>query len=706
MLSSIKYKKGDRILVKMDKEYYLGTVSKTSGSKIYIIFDNGNKDNYSSRSKFLVGLGVKKKNKNPIKKKDVKNFLIREKNAIVPTKINLVKLKKDPPTYSKTLALKQLTTLIKDAKSKYYNSKTGSSLISDEIYDILEDELRDRNPDHPLFKKVGAPPKKVGKVRLPVFMPSLDKIKPGGDIEKWTTKYPGPYVVSNKMDGVSLLAVGKEKWHFYTRGDGVYGQDISHLTPFLKLPKSKPGIVVRCEMEIKNKGFEKIFKNESNPRNSVAGLINRKDIDLAKLKMVHIIGYELIKPILKPSAQFKKLKSMGFKIPVYTTINNINDGYLAKTLENRKTKTGFAIDGLVVTQDKVHKRTKTNPPYSIAFKSFIGEDIGVATVEKVLWEVSKYGLLKPRIKIKTIKLSGVKITYVSGYNARFIIDNKIGPNAILQIIRSGDVIPKVIKVLKPSKPQLPERKYIWNENKVDFILTDKKGQDTMLVKQINTFFRVIGLENISLGIMTKLYEDGLDSVPKILNAGKKRLMGVQGIQEKTASTIYEGTRTALNGIELPKLMFASTCFGSLLGLRRLTLICEKIPGVLEKSDLNTKIIQIPGFSEKNTQAFVTGLPKFKKFFKSIENHITLTKHKKIKNSNIFNGQVIVFTGFRSKETEDKIVENGGVIRSGVSVKTTILLVKNLDSTSGKIKKAKELGIRIMTLDKFVKVFGL
>ena len=84
-------------------------------------------------------------------------------------------------------------------------------------------------------------------------------------------------------------------------------------------------------------------------------------------------------------------------------------------------------------------------------------------VEKVVWNISKWGQIKPRIKIKQVKLGGTKIDYVTGFNAKYIDDNKIGPGAIIKITRSGDVIPHIVEVVKKAdQAQMPDISYEWN----------------------------------------------------------------------------------------------------------------------------------------------------------------------------------------------------------------------------------------------------
>jgi NAD-dependent DNA ligase len=106
--------------------------------------------------------------------------------------------------------------------SDYYHNK-GISLISDEVYDILYDHLKSINPNSIIFFQTGATPKE--KSRLPYAVASLDKISTKEELIRWVNKYPDPYVVSDKLDGVSCILLSKNNQLFlYTRGDGRYGK--------------------------------------------------------------------------------------------------------------------------------------------------------------------------------------------------------------------------------------------------------------------------------------------------------------------------------------------------------------------------------------------------------------------------------------------------------------------------------------------------
>jgi len=725
--STVEYQRNDRVIVRVKKEFFRALIQKVKKNKVAVLLDTGAEITIPMNK--VKGFTSKKRNPKPIPKdkvekklkkkritgidKEDKETKIRKVSGKKSKKININRLKQDPDKYIPGLNVKQIVKIMDNAADYYYN--TGKILISDEVFDKLENELREREPGHPRLKKVRAPIRTtMEKVNLPYYMPSLDKLKPDNNsIEKWTFKFEGPYLVMDKMDGVSLLIDGKSNsWKLYTSGDGKIGQDLSYLAPFLKLPKPKSGITVRAEIEIKDSAFKALKSKDANPRSTVSGITTSKKVDGKKLKSTDIIAYELINPVLKPSDQMKKLKSLGFKVVKHKIVDNIDAGTLSKFFETRKGKSDHAIDGLVISQDTRHTRTTSgNPEYSKAFKMNIAENIVNVVVKEVLWRPSKWGFLKPRIKIKPVTLSGVKITYATGFNAKFIRENSIGPGAIVKLVRSGDVIPHVLEVLKPAKkPQMPDRDYEWTDTEVDIYLPGKEQSNTVKIKFISSFFKTIGVEDFSGGLVSKLYEDGLDTIMKIVKADKKRLLTIPGIKDKLATKITEGIKKRLSQVELHKLMFASGEFGRDLGSRRIKLVLKDYPNVLTadwgEKKLRQKLLQVPGFSTKLSNYFVQGLPKFQSFLKKIRPYIKIVKPQKIKRtSSSLRGQKICFTGFRNKELEKSIEQAGGQ-HGNMSKDTTILLVKDLYSTTKKMQKARELGAKIMTEDKFRTMFSL
>lgn len=309
-----------------------------------------------------------------------------------------------------------------------------------------------------------------------------------------------------------------------------------------------------------------------------------------------------------------------------------------------------------------------------------------------------------------VKLGGVVIRRVTGYNAKFIYDNKIGPGALLKISRSGGVIPKIEGIVKKArKPQMPDIEWDWNETGVDAVLLNSEESDAVLLRQLLFFFTTLGVEGLRSGTISKFMAIGLDTPVKIIKASITKMLEADGIQEITARKMRQNIDKALQNATLSQLMAASGLFGRNMGVTLLDTLVQEIPNIMklrEGPTLANRVANLFGFSGTRATQFMEGLPKFKKFYESLG--ITVRAPRAVKpTSSVLEGEKIVFTGFRDKELEQQIVENGGTVGTAVNRATTILLVKSMaEATSTKAIKAQELGVKIMTADVFRKRFRL
>jgi len=641
------------------------------------------------------------------------------------------------------LSEKQLNDIIKYTNKLYHNHANdiveSKFILTDNEYDIVKEFLKEKYPNSEILQETGAPLAiEKNKVTLPYEMPSMDKIKPdSGALESWTKKYNGPYQISCKLDGVSGLFVldlenGTSK--LYTRGDGKNGQDISHFIPYFNLQNinsknidiNYKQIVIRGEFIIAKEDFDTHLKSKySNPRNLVAGIINQKKID-ENIKYVHFVAYELIKPELKPSEQFVFLQNLNLNlidlINLEVVLNkNVNANDLTnellsnELLEHRKSYK-YEIDGIIVTDDKLYSRQSGNPNHSFAFKMIISDQIAEAKVLDILWSPSKDGYLKPRVRIEPVKLGGVNIEYITGNNALFIETNKIGIGALIQIIRSGDVIPKIISVTVPADiVKMPNVPYKWNNSHVDILLEegDINSDFTVKEKNITGFFRAINVDGLSSGNITRIMNAGYDTVAKIVNMSKEDYLKIDGFKDKLTDKIYLGIKDRLEQSSLKDLMVGSNIFGRGFSEKKIEIILNEIPDILvinlTKEEKVSRVKDIKGMALKSAEAFVQKIDDFNIFLEEIG----IGLHDKLNksangNSNISNidtnnplySKKIVLTGSRDKSIIDFIKSVGGELVSSVNKNTFLVIAKTLDEDTGKANDARKLNIPIITISEF------
>ena len=637
------------------------------------------------------------------------------------------------------LTEEQLNRMIRKANETYHGINQ-TPLFTDTEYDILCETTAARFPHNKVVHE-GHTNTNIEvskhKTKLPYEMWSMDKIKPNTQaLDKWKHSYKGPYVLSCKLDGVSgLYTTPKETEDgsvntpkLYTRGNGIIGQDVSHMIPYLKLPTAK-GIVLRGEFIVSKNTFQTKYADKfANPRNFVAGVVNQKKVEPDKYRDIDFVCYEVIEPILKPSEQMAFLSKMDSTqmIPVKHTTEPITsktltNDFLSQTLQEWRTHYAYDIDGVICSNDKIYPRTKGNPAHSFAFKMMLSEQMAEAKVLNVHWTPSKDGYLKPRVQIEPIELGGVCIEYATGFNAKYVNDNHINTGAIVRIIRSGDVIPHIVEVVSPAAaPAMPTADYEWNPTHVDIILKNPEEDSVVKEKNIAGFFRNIGVDGLSTGHARKIISAGFDTIPKIIKMTQDDFLEVEGFKEKLATKIRTNIETRLGEASLAELMHASNLFGRGFGVKRLQAILDAEPTIVNLQGTNTeemiaKLQSIPGMAVKTSTQFGKHLPTFIAWLKEAG----LTEKLKITKSNNNNnhnnnkakedsknkskplyGKKFVITGFRDKELVKKLTELGALNTSSVSKNTDFVIVKSLDETTGKAEEARTLGIKLMTPSEF------
>jgi NAD-dependent DNA ligase len=334
-------------------------------------------------------------------------------------------------------------------------------------------------------------------------------------------------------------------------------------------------------------------------------------------------------------------------------------------------------------------------------------------VTDVEWNLSKDGYMIPVVNFGGVRLDGVVIKRATGFNGKYIKDNKIGPGAKLIIIRSGQVIPYVKEVLKPSEPQMPEVPYVWSKSGVDIMLAkDQVGESTEVMKKnLENLFSKLDVAGMGPGTVKKLFDAGLTTPRAIFKATKADLLKADGIKEKSAEKIRAALDGALATLDCLKLMDASNVFGRGIGMKKLEAIVKTCPGILDTRQVPSieELLAVKGIEKTTAEQFLSHLGAFFKF--ADDNDFKCASAPKIKKQvvgspvpNVFADMKIVFSGIRDKVLEEFITNRGGTISTSVSKNTSIIVCKDPDEDSGKIKKARDLGVKIMSVEAFKKKY--
>ena len=654
----------------------------------------------------------------------------------------ITKLELNPHIEGLSTDLELLEKILFQAKEAYYN--TDKPLFTDASYDILEKCLQERKPDSELFKLTGAKidSNSSDKVKLKYYLGSLDKVKPSEKVlTKWLKEHKGSILISEKIDGLScLLIIENEKMYLYKHGDGNEGQEITSLLDNINLGKlndvyinkilnkanSNNHIAIRGEIIISKDMFNKKYtKLYPKARSLIAGIVNSKKPDANIVKDMEIVFYEYIAPDhLKYEDQFKMLEHLGVNIARHTIYDSIIENQLPEILIDYKKQSKYEIDGIILSDNtKPHNRiTSGNPSYAVAFKMPLEEQMANTVILNIEYNISKHGALNPRIMYKPIVIGGDTHQYTSGFNLKYIVDNKLGPNAEIQIIKSGDVIPYIYSIIKPAKEaQMPDKdiKWHWNETNVDAIVDNIEDNEDVNTKRIISFFEVMKIVGVGKGVVNKLVNAGYNEVKMILQMTPDIIAGIDGFQLKSATNVYNSIHKVIDIPQpIERYMMASNVFGLGLGEKKFKLIIDAIPNFLENWKKNEvikdHIMDIEGFSDKSSDIFINGMPKFIEWL-DLYNMLKLeNRDQKLKEKvesglhvrNKFAGMVVVFTGVRNVDMEKSIIDGGGTIGSGITGKTTLVIAKDITENSGKIKTAREKHIQLMNIDDFGKKYNL
>jgi DNA ligase (NAD+) len=627
-----------------------------------------------------------------------------------------------PQDFIKTNKKKDIINVLKEADNAFFNS--GQPKLTDDIYDIIKDYIRKKYPKDPYLQRVGADVD--NKVELPYYMGSQNKIKDSeSEITKYKKKYPGPYLISDKLDGVSgMIVYDGDNIRLYTRGNGREGQDISHLYKYISgFPKIKRQdmLAVRGEFIISKDNWDILKKADdtlSNPRNTVSGAVNSKILNKQLLKMIDFVAYTLVYPNL-PNG-LPELAKMKFNVVNNIVMYDINLAILSKNLEDSR-KNKYVIDGIVISDiSKVYEiALGKNPEHSFAFKSIHTLEQVEVIVKEVEWNISKDKYMKPIVKFDEILLDDVKIKQATGFNAGYIEKHNIGPGSRIVIIRSGNVIPHIQSVLtasangKPSMPGELDKDYKWNDTHVDIIKIGEGRNADFDIKNIVYFMKTAEVDNMGPGNITKIYNAGFHDVKSILKIQKEDLLKIEGFKGKSADNILKSLEK-VKELDCLVLMDASNMLGRGFSYKKIKMITDVYPSILidnaENREKSLKIsvedlMKVEGIAEISAKLFIENLPRFYEFYDSLGvkcKGIDVDVDKSVEKTDKANikDKKFIFSGFRNKDYEKIIVENGGKVVTSISKSTNYLIVKNKTEKSGKIDKATELGVKILDIPEF------
>ena len=459
---------------------------------------------------------------------------------------------------------------------------------------------------------------------------------------------------------------------------------------------------------ISHSDFEQFKHDFKNARQLVSGTVNSKKVRKDVASCIEFIGYEEI----REGVNVLDLQQITTSVVPFITLKKkeINTEKLTTIITDWRSSLPYYIDGIVITTSEPYERnTSGNPDYAFAFKINSLEDTVETRVIDISWNVSKRGLIKPTVRLEPVDVGGVTIQNATGFNAKFVTENHVGKGAVVQIVRSGDVIPHIVSVITKGVPNLPEIGYEWNETHVDFIVKDQENDD-MKRSTLTYFFKKIGVKSVSTQTIAHLYEEGLTTISDILNASPEDY----NMGDVISGKIHKNIKEAMKTVSLSCLVAASGLLGSGMGERKIDVLLEELPDLFDdesESPSESLITSVKGFSDKTASVVIQNLDTVKEFLKEMQPFRSVVVPKGVVPKGVVvvpksdkEKTKVVFSGFRDAALEKKCKENNIEVMTSISKNTNILIVKDTSKTSQKIDKANELGVTIMSIDEFLATF--
>lgn len=640
-----------------------------------------------------------------------------------------------------------LIAKIKEASEAYYT--TGKSDLSDKEFDNLVEELEQINPNAEILNKreIHNDDWNYQLESLPYKLYSIKKVKTWKEIQNWIDFICKKIGISNndkgriniiltpKYDGIKILHNDNK---FFTRYEtGEQGYNVTKRIKSSILGKENLG--VEGELIISKSNFKKYCFGYNSSRNFIPAIFSSKE----KLSIQDKVEYIRYSVYGEEESQMSKEEQLNY----CNKFNNIKVPYLKiayKDLTEDKiikfyfdNVSDYEYDGVVIDIDSelIRRELGETQKYLDCCRAYKGDalfdDIKESKIEDVIWQMSRYGKLTPVAKITPVIINEGVVSNVSLYNAAYVFDTNVFIGQTIKVTRKGKINPKIIDFepignintssyhnanIVPIICPFCGGALEWSENDKGEMVDLVCNNDNCLekkIQQIYFFLKTIGIKEFGLKTIKNilLFDNNLSIIDFIdeNKFSKLPIIGLQGIGIKTKDLfLSQLNNIKKEGLTLEVLQEASGLFqgmsqSTLKILNTLNIDMEFYFNDRYYNEIYQKGLSLEGIGELTLKDYLNGLYKFYKegFWDSIKNIFIIKK--KNKQGNLFLNKNICFTGFRNKDWEDIIVNNGGKILSSVTSNCNLLVVKDINSVSSKMQKAKQMGIKILSIEEFDKL---
>ena len=643
----------------------------------------------------------------------------------------------------KLLLMKEKIKLLNEANKAYYQE--DREIMSNYEYDKLYDELKEMEEETGVVLS-NSPTIRVGyelmsnlpKERHEKAMLSLDKTKDLSVLKDWLGEKTG--LLSWKLDGLTIVMTyeGGKLVKAVTRGNGEIGEVVTNnARVFINIPVNisyKGSLVIRGEAVISysdfNKLNEQIPESEGkykNPRNLCSGSVRQLNNKITAERNVRFYAFSLVKADVdfKNSRieQLNWLNSQGFSAVEFkkTTREDIEER--VKWFEDHISGNDLPSDGLVLTYDDIGYgsslgSTAKFPRDSIAFKW--RDEIKETRLLEIEWSASRTGLINPIAIFEPVDLEGTTVSRASVHNLSIMEGLELGIGDTIKVYKANMIIPQVSDNLTRSNNiEIPENcpvcsgeTIIKNENDIKTLYC---VNDECLAKQIKSFTHFVSrdalnVEGLSEATIEKLIAKGLvKELADIFHIDKFKyiITGMEGFGEKSFNNLINSVNKARK-TTASRLLYS---FGiANIGLSNAKIISRRFSDDWKRIQgaAYDDLVEINGIGEVMAKNYVKFFSDEKKkvIVEDVLKEVEIEVSPKTSLSQVFKNFIFVITGsvdhFKNRdELKAAIEERGGKVTSSVTSKTNYLINNDNLSNSSKNKKAKELGIEIITEEQFL-----
>ena len=639
--------------------------------------------------------------------------------------------------------MRELIDKLNEANKAYYAE--DREIMSNYEYDALYDELVKLEEstgitmsDSPTVNVGYSSVDELPKERHDKPMLSLGKTKDREELKSWLGDKEG--LLSFKLDGLTIVLTYEEGRlkKAVTRGNGEVGEVITaNAMVFKNVPHKisyKGRLILRGEAVIKYSDFEKINSEiedadakYKNPRNLCSGSVRQLNNEITAKRNVYLYAFSLVEATDEDfnnsiECQFDFLKKQGFDVVHYVRVDSSN---ILEEIENySKLVTEYDIpsDGLVLTYDDIAYgeslgRTAKFPRNSIAFKW--QDEIRETVLRQIEWSPSRTGLINPVAIFDPVELEGTTVSRASVHNVSIVRELKLGIGDHITVYKANMIIPQIAKNLTQSgdltipgtcpacggETKLIKDSMAWTLNCTNPACPAKQIKSFALF----TSRDAMNMEGISENTLEKLLATGILSdftdLYK-LSDHKDVIVALEGFGEKSYEKMIDSIEASRN-TTLPRVLYALGIPG--IGVANAKVICrhfEYNPEYIINADAD-ELSEVEGIGEILAKSIVDyfSLEKNKKLFCDILKELRLEEVKVDRSNDMVNGRSFVITGSLNTyanrdELKAKIESLGGKVTGSVSAKCECLINNDVASTSSKNKKAKELGVRIISEEDF------